>query len=523
MDIAGHMPIDGRWNDLGPASNHVILDGIEFREYQFNIIRSIFRHGNTLVVLPTGLGKTLIAVYLIAQALAAGKKAMLLAPTKPLAEQHYLTLQKLLKINEDELMLLLGTTNKSKREEQMINAKVIVATPQTVANEIKKGTLDMSRYHSTIFDECHKAVGKYAYTYIADTCSAYDVKTIGLTASPGSKKEKIKKLLQTLKTEHIESRVSSDPDVSKYVMPKYMHIMDIELTDSIKEISAMIKPEIEASLASLNKMGFLHFKHFENIPRGRIIALGDEINRIGSDYKYAAIFSYVKLLNLSHAYDLLTVEGIQPYLEYMQSLQDKEKKSKAVQGILNSKRIIAAVSAAKAAQARGEEHPKVIALLDILRNYRGKSVIVFVQYRSTIKMLVEYLNNNGFPSKAFTGKREGVTEAMQKSLIEDFRKHEFHVLVASSIGEEGLDIPSVDAVIFYEAIPSEIRNIQRGGRTGRLAPGSIYIMLAKDTKDQIYFYVSRKKEEKMNMLIKSLNMELGRMPRKTADKNQSRL
>ena len=517
------MPIDERWSRLGPASNYVNLEGIEFREYQYNIIKAIFEKGNTLVVLPTGLGKTLIAVYSIADSLSSNRKAMLLAPTKPLAEQHYLTLQKMLKLKEGELMLLLGTTNKTKREEQMANARVIVATPQTVANELKKGTLDISRYHSAVFDECHKAVGKYAYTYIADTCSEFGVKTIGLTASPGSKKEKIKKLLQTLKTEHIESRVSSDYDVSKYVMPKSMHIMDIEMTDRIKEMAAMLRPDIDASLSSLNKMGFLHFKHFENIPRGRIIALGNEINRISSDYKYAAIFSYVKLLNLSHAYDLLTVEGIQPFLEYMQSLQDKEKKSKAVQGILNSKRVIAAISSAKAAQSNGEEHPKVIALLDILRNYRGKSVIVFVQYRSTIKMLVEYLNNNGFPSKAFTGKREGVTEAMQKALIEDFRRRDFHVLVASSIGEEGLDIPSVDAVIFYEAIPSEIRNIQRGGRTGRLTPGSIYMLLAKDTKDQIYFYVSRKKEEKMNMLIKSLNRELDRMPKRIIDRNQSKL
>ena len=146
------MPIDERWSRLGPASNYVNLEGIEFREYQYNIIKAIFEKGNTLVVLPTGLGKTLIAVYSIADSLSSNRKAMLLAPTKPLAEQHYLTLQKMLKLKENELMLLLGTTNKTKREGQMSEARVIVATPQTVANEIKKGTLDISRYHSAVFD-----------------------------------------------------------------------------------------------------------------------------------------------------------------------------------------------------------------------------------------------------------------------------------------------------------------------------------------------------------------------------------
>ncbi len=510
------MATDERWSRLGPASYFMSLEGIDFREYQFNIIKSIFERGNTLVVLPTGLGKTLIAAYAIAGALAADKKAIFLAPTKPLAEQHYDTLCSQLTISGSEIMLLLGTTNKSKRQESMKNSRVMVATPQTVANELKSGSLDMKEYHSIVFDECHKAVGRYAYTYIADQCYEYGVKTIGLTASPGSKKEKVKALLETLKTEHIESRISTDSDVARYVMPKHMHIVDVDLSDTVKEISELIRPEAEASLSSLNRMGFLHFKYFDRIPKGRIIALGDEINRISPEYKYAAITSYVKLLNLSHAYDLLTVEGISPFLEYFESLQKKEKKSRALESVLHNKRVLAALEKAKSAKNAGEEHPKVMALLDVLRNYKQRSVIVFAQYRSTIRMLVEYINNNGFPAMAFTGKGEGITGSTQKAIIDDFRNGKFHVLVASSIGEEGLDIPSVDAVIFYEAIPSEIRNIQRGGRTGRMKPGNIYIIIANNTKDQVYLYVSRKKEEKMNMLIKALNKELEHRKRTAA-------
>ena len=46
-------------------------------------------------------------------------------------------------------------------------------------------------------------------------------------------------------------------------------------------------------------------------------------------------------------------------------------------------------------------------------------------------------------------------------------------LVATSIAEEGLDIPEVDLVVFYEPIPSEIRYIQRRGRTGRKTAGNV--------------------------------------------------
>jgi len=83
----------------------------------------------------------------------------------------------------------------------------------------------------------------------------------------------------------------------------------------------------------------------------------------------------------------------------------------------------------------------------------------------------------------------------QKQIIEDFRSGKFNILVASSIGEEGLDIPSVDVVVFYEPIPNEIRNIQRRGRTGRFRTGEIYILVTKATKDEVYFFVSKCENE----------------------------
>ncbi|MDE1823800.1 MAG: DEAD/DEAH box helicase family protein [Candidatus Micrarchaeota archaeon] len=501
------MAIDERWRLLGDYANLMNLEGTEFREYQYNIIRSIHQNGNTLVVLPTGLGKTFIAVAAIAKAIADGKRALLMAPTKPLSEQHYNTIANQLKIPKEEILLLTGTTSKKAREANI--AKVIVATPQTVANDVKSAMLGLEGFGVAVFDECHRAVGKYAYTYIANECTVRDILVVGLTASPGSKKEKIEELVGTLNIRHIEARVSTDGDVVKYIMPKYVHIVNVRQTDRIKEISKLLVPEIEASMDSLRHMGLMHFKSFQNMPKGRLIALGREIEKIEArNYKFGAIFGYVKLLNLLHAYDLLVVEGISPFLSYMNSLHAREKKSRAVEYLLNNRNIMAAKSLAEESVRRSEEHGKVFALIDVLKNYRGKSAIVFAQYRSTIRMLVEFLNNNGFSSVPFVGKKEGVTQLQQKQVIEDFRNRKFDILVASSIGEEGLDIPSVDLVVFYEAIPNEIRNIQRKGRTGRFRDGDIYILVAEGTKDEVYLRVSGQKEEKMRMLINSLNRKL---------------
>ncbi len=503
------MEPDPRWLGIGPGINFIKTDGIEFREYQLNIIRSAQRNGNTLVVIPTGLGKTFIATAMIASALAAGKKALLLAPTKPLAEQHHSTLSSFLKVEPSEVLFLSGSLVRGKRAEAESHARVIVATPQTASNDMKSGSLSMEGVGIVVFDECHHAVGKYAYTYIANECKLKGIPVLGLTASPGSKKEKIEALVESLGVQRIEARTSSDPDVSRYVMPKNTHIVNVDVGVRLAEIARLIAPDAEASLVSLNKVGLLHFKNFARIPKGRLIQAGDQISKIqDSNFKFAAIYSYVRLLNLSHAYDLLMTEGIYPFHRYLEGLASREKKSRAVENLLSSKNLVKAREIAEKALKNGEEHPKVIAVIDIIKDYRGKSCIIFAQYRSTIKMLVEYLQNNGFSAKAFVGKREGVTQEMQKGIILDFRERKFDVLVASSIAEEGLDIPSVDLVIFYEPIPSEIRNIQRRGRTGRFRGGEIYILAANGTKDEIYLRISDQREKKAADEIRKINARL---------------
>ena len=85
------------------------------------------------------------------------------------------------------------------------------------------------------------------------------------------------------------------------------------------------------------------------------------------------------------------------------------------------------------------------------------------------------------------------------------------MLVATSIGEEGLDIPSVDAVVFYEPIPNEIRNIQRKGRAGRIKFGRIVILVANRTKDETYLFISRLREKRMrdNVLKIKEGLDMG--------------
>ncbi len=505
------MLADERWTKLGPIASLLNLEGVEYREYQINIINAVLKHGSTLVVLPTGLGKTLIGVSIIADSILNGKRALLLAPTRPLSEQHYATVSNMLKLPSTKIALLLGNVNKKQRTESEQSAKLIIATPQTIANDLKSGKLSLEDFGVAIFDECHRAVGKYAYTYIANELAVRNSLVVGLTASPGSTREKINKLVDTLNIKHIEARISTDTDVVSYVMPKYVHVVSVPQNQTIKQISSLLKPVGEESVKSLNNMGLMNAKDFERIPRGRLIALGNELSKIKAQgFKFGAFFSYIKLLNISHAYDLLQSEGIYPFSAYMESLNEREKKSRAVENLLANKNVIAATQLAKNALAKGEEHEKVARAISILKQYNGKSAIVFAQYRSPVKMLVDSFQKKGLDAMPFVGKKDGVTQEKQKETIENFRAGKFNVLVASSIGEEGLDIPGVDLVIFYEPIPNEIRNIQRKGRTARFNAGDVYILVAQGTKDEIYLYISAAREKKMLFLINNINKELER-------------
>lgn len=487
------------WDDLAPYSRLVMTGKILPRRYQIDIIKSVYIGNNTLVVLPTGLGKTLIAIFAIAKALSEGKKAIMLAPTKPLSEQHYNSLLGLLNIDAGMITLLTGKTSSKKRKEILETAKVVAATPQTIANDLRSGNISLGDFGIVVFDECHRAVGRYAYTYIANECKVRGVPIVGLTASPGSNRKRISELITALGIERIEVRSSTDPDVEKYVFGKQTDVIRIAPGDTISGIMSKLLPLINQHLDNLYRHGLSPFRNAENMPKGRLLEIGNNIGKIqASGYKYTALFDYVYVLNLSHAYELVSTEGLYPFLKYIESLELRSDKSRGVKSMLANPSVVAAISDAKAAEASGKEHPKMGELARLLKGeLSGSTVIIFVQYRSAIDRIVRLLLDAGIGARAFVGKKYGMSAGDQGSAIADFRAGKFRVLVATSIGEEGLDIPSVDAVVFYEPVPNEIRDIQRRGRAGRVDFGRVIILVAKGTRDERYLLISRMKERRM--------------------------
>ncbi len=495
------------------VSHPLIKPGkIELREYQENIIASC-ADKNSLVVLPTGLGKTIIAVGVIAHKLHTlpSKRVLVLAPTRPLAEQHEKTLRDLL-VDSIPIVLLTGRTPPEQRTEKYREARVVVATPQVIENDILAGRLDLGEYSLVVFDEAHRAVGEYAYTFIARKyLEKGGGQVLGLTASPGGDPEKVGAICGNLGIENVEVRTEQDPDVRPYIKERKLVWIRVDLSPEFREIKALLETAMKKREDRLREMGIV----VDSPTKTRLLELQRELSakisaREADGVEYGAVSEIAAMLKISHGLELLQSQGVSQFYKYASGLGNSN--TRAVKSLLQDPDYKRAVSMAHALAARGEDHPKVPSVIEILeREVRdGKKAIVFAQYVHTVRTLVEKIREEtGLRVAPFIGQRRGHTQRHQKATIEAFRRGEYDVLVSTSIGEEGLDIPRVDVVVFYEPVPSEIRSIQRRGRTGRGDAGKVFVLIARGTIDEAYYWSSRHKEARMRSTLEKIRSAFG--------------
>ncbi|MEM4366880.1 MAG: helicase-related protein [Candidatus Anstonellales archaeon] len=454
----------------------------ELREYQKNIVESALSKGNTLVVLPTGLGKTLVAFAVMERV---GGRCIFMAPTKPLCEQHW---QSYRELTGKEGVLITG---ESRNREDLWKCEAIFATPQTVRNDMRKGLVKDASL--IVFDEAHRAVGDYAYVEIAQK---FDCLFLALTASPGGKKARIEEVVKNLKIKNIEIRAASDEDVKGYVKNIEIEWVKVGLGPIAAEIKEL-KGLLEHYAKLMSEAGFpLPLKS-----KAKLIEVGKKIMGIQHGMKYRLLVNYNVALHLNHMLELLETESVHAFLKYLDGLRAKQGKSAAI--VSRHPKVIEIEK-----RLKGMEHPKMGKLLELVERIRGKKVIIFAQYREQVRHIVEKLKEKGIKAEVFIGKKEGYSRKKQEEVISRFRSGEIDIMVASSIGEEGLDIPKVDVVVFYEPIPSEIRTIQRRGRAGRFMDGKVYVLMSEGTRDEFHYWASFTKEKKMKSILGRMRKEM---------------
>lgn len=489
----------------------LLKDGaVSYRQYQYDIARRVLEKGSTLVIMPTGLGKTIIAVLVAAKMLEkSGKKILILAPTKPLAEQH---LKKIAECIGASACMITGQTAVEGRSALWDKAQVIAATPQTAQNDLLTGKLKLEQFQLVVFDEAHRATGDYAYVFLARECAKRGIVALGLTASPGASRERIEGICKNLHVNNVEIRSEADADVVPYVKGVGVEWVEVQLPQEFGTIKQDIEDMMRDSARSLKEAGYLQSAELKGINKRRLLALRGMISAdLPRRSAYAALSETAALLILYHAHELLETQGVGALRDFFAAQQAKDKKSKALKRILADARAMRVAEAATALSARNVEHPKMEKLREIVRREleRSEKIIVFTNYRGTAEKICEALSGVAKPVKVIgQGKEDGLSQREQLELLQKFRDGEYNVLVGTQVLEEGLDIKSVDAVVFYESVPSEIRSIQRRGRTGRLSVGRVIALITKGTRDEAYYWIAKHREKHMRAAVKSINRRI---------------
>ncbi|MHA1798200.1 MAG: DEAD/DEAH box helicase, partial [Candidatus Helarchaeota archaeon] len=515
--------------------NHELLkkNKIERRLYQETLLAYCIKQ-NSLIILPTGLGKTIIAALMAVMRLNKypNSKIIFLAPTKPLVEQHRTTFENILNIDPSKLVTLTGSITPEKRKKIYKDAQIIFITPQTLQNDLIRG-LSLEDTSLIIFDEAHRAIGDYPYPFIASQYMkmAKQPLILGITASPGSEEDKIKEVLENLHLDHIEIRMDSSPDVKDYIQETKIEWQYVELPKKFFKIRELIKDELKIYLKKLKEHGLIQSIDLNKVSQGDLLQSQRFLrSKIQKNEMKSVDWDLVKVnsisIKLSYMLNLIETQGLSPFKQYLKKIERGKTKSDII--IINSPFFAELEALTNSLLERDIEHPKLKLLKKIVeeqvQNNKNSRIMVFVHYRNSAQNVTNELENSKvirpvrFVGQANKRNDKGLKQKEQIEIIKKFKEGIFNVLIATSVAEEGLDISEVDLVVFYDTVPSSVRNIQRRGRTGRKKAGKVVILMAKGTKDEGYFWVAKRKEKKMKQnleRIKNMTKSINKKPKKS--------
>ena len=504
-----------------------MIKNFEPRLYQETILNTCSTK-NTLVVLPTGMGKTNVFLMLASHRLKQypNSKILFIGPTKPLIDQYLEVFKNNFEIPENQMSIFTGQVSPEKRQELWKTSKIIFSTPQGLENDIISRRINLGDVSLLGVDEAHRAVGDYAYVFVAKQYNkrARHPKILALTASPGSDMEKIQEVCTNLFIEGIEVRTDQDPDVKPYIKEIKVDWVKVDLNPIFNEIKNYLDNYLKQRFTKLKTWGILKKSNDSFITKKELLGLQAELRgQISSGEKdftsLSAISVLAEVMKIYHAMELLETQGIAPLKAYFDKLatQSRTSKTKAIKSIMADPNYKSAVLKTNILHESNILHPKLIELQNILKkeyhNNKDLKAIIFNQYRDNALEIKKRINSiEGISSNVFVGQQKrggtGLTQKEQKAMLDSFRNSEFNILIATSIGEEGLDVPKVDLVVFYEPIPSAIRQIQRRGRTGRQEKGQVIILMARNTRDEAYRWVAHHKERRMYRNLDNIKKKL---------------
>ena len=489
------------------VSHPLLKSGVlERREYQIELFNLCLEE-DLLIVLPTGLGKTAIALLVIAEMLYRhpNRKCVLLAPTRLLASQHKAFLSKMLNVEEGDVAVVTGEMRLKDRAVAW-SKRVLCATPQIMAADLERGLIDPKDISLIIFDEAHRAIGNYAYTKITVKMTENpSLRRLGLTASLPEEKDKVEEILNNLRLSRVEARREDSKEVAPYIQKTSIEWIEVQLNPLLNRVRSELLEVIKEYVDRLHSLGL--GSGIDVPPKmKRLIELRAKPEYSANPSARSALLS---LIRLSIMLELIETQTVATFIQFVDNLRSR-RKGIGLKDLLQNEHLKTAYEIAKGTLELGVEHPKLEELVKILKTLpQGEKAIVFTSYRASVQEIYKRLTSENLRVRVLVGKRGsgGLSQKEQVAVLEDMRRGCFDILIATQVGEEGLDIAECRLVVFYDNVPSAVRFVQRRGRTGRREPGRVITFLVKGTRDEAYYWLAKRKLREAKRVVEAFRVK----------------
>lgn len=498
-------------NEKYVTQYYLKYDSVEAREYQVSLATKALDE-SSVIALPTGTGKTIISLLATAERVRQHEdsKVLFLAPLKPLVKQQAESFKEHLDIPDSKIKVFTGDVRPAERAELWDDTKIVFATPQVIENDIIADRISLESVSYTVFDECHRATGDYSYTFIAEEYwnSAENPLVTGLSASPGSSKSKILNICRNLGATNLEVLSEEDDVLQDHLHETTVSGEFIDLPDDFLEAKDIIDSKFRDCTEMLKENGYLSTVNpsYTQLLHGCRNSIQKDIDNGNESSGYKAMSVYAEAVKLYELQEILAKRGLSEVgdkiEEWRETVKSSSDSSKALQRVVSDSEIEKIYTLAT---DFSDTHPKLKKLRVLLAEslMDGGNAIVFCEYIDSVHKIVEFLNESNMSAYAFVG-QEGMTRKEQQSVLDDFRKGEFDVLVSTKVAEEGLDLPQVDRIIEYHPVASGLRKVQRAGRTGRDSSGEVFVLVNSDTMEEGLYYASLNNKSQMENSLKEL-------------------
>ncbi|XP_031436050.1 Fanconi anemia group M protein isoform X2 [Clupea harengus] len=514
--------------DISSAKVWIYPTNYPIRDYQLKISEVALLQ-NTLVCLPTGLGKTFIAsvvMYNFYRWYPYGK-IVFMAPTKPLVAQQIEACYKVMGIPQEHMAELTGSTPAHQRQELWRSKRIFFLTPQVMVNDLSRNTCPATQVKCVVIDEAHKASGNHAYCQVVRELGnqTRQFRVLALSATPGGDMKAVQQVISNLLISHIELRSEESPDIQAHSHQRSLEKVVVPLGESLSGYQKRYLQVLERFTARLTQLRLLSHRDLRSLTKYQLILARQQFRsnpppQVQGAQQGALEGDFALCISLYHGYELLMQMGLRSLFLFTQGIMGGAKETSRARNELQRNMdfmdLYKEMEAMFVRPTAGPEeplfysHPKLQKLDEVvLQHFQAWSetsgsgaagqesstrVMIFSSFRESVQEIATLLNRHQplvnvmtFMGQASAGKGvRGFTQKEQLEVVRRFKEGGFNTLVSTCVGEEGLDIGEVDLIVCFDAQKSPIRLVQRMGRTGRRRKGRIVVILAEGREERTY-------------------------------------